>query len=108
MTVAMSESLMLAALGAGAVLLLIVTVFGMIWPGFMAWAAHFVTVVTGFVIIAVLMYGVAEYRELRADLRVVRAALSGDTSGLTARDRERYPNVADPAGYLERLKRSKE
>jgi hypothetical protein len=108
MTVAMSESLTLAALGAGAVLLLIVTIFGMIWPAFMAWAAHFVTVVTGFAVIAVLIYGVGEYRELRADLRVFRAAVSGDTSGLTARDRQRYPNIADPAGFLERLKRSEE
>ena len=105
MTVAVSESLMLAALGAGALLLVIITVFGMIWPGFMAWAAHFITVVMGFALIAVLMYGVAEYRDLRSDLRAFRASLSGDTSGLTARDRERYPNIADPGGYLERLKR---
>jgi membrane protein YdbS with pleckstrin-like domain len=80
MSVAMSESLVRAAMGAGAVLLLIVIVFGILWPRFMAWAAHFVTVVTGVVVIAVLIYGVLEYRELRSELR---AKLAGESSGLS-------------------------
>ena len=33
-------------------------------------------------------------------LRAFRAALSGDTSRLTARERERYPNIADPCSDL--------
>lgn len=105
MTAAESETLTRAALGAGVVLLLVITVFGIIWPRFMAWMAHFMTVVAGFAILAALIYGAAEYRDLRSDLRVFRATLSGNTSGLTARDRERYPALADPGASPDRLRK---
>lgn len=89
------EALMLAVIGAGATLLLIVTVFGVIWPRFMAWAAHFMTVVTCSAIIAALAYGWVQYRDLRSDLRIMRARLVGDADGLSATERQRYQKLIE-------------